>query len=60
MAFMVVVYPCLVLAYMGEAAYLSQNRLDLQSSFFSAIPGKTYYFYETETITAGFLNLLLF
>ncbi|KAH7860430.1 hypothetical protein Vadar_013312 [Vaccinium darrowii] len=38
MAFMVVVYPCLVLAYMGEAAYLSQNRLDLQSSFFSAIP----------------------
>ncbi|KAL6998943.1 Potassium transporter [Sarracenia purpurea var. burkii] len=38
-AFMVVVYPCLVLAYMGEAAYLSKNRMDLQSSFFKAIPG---------------------
>lgn len=36
---MLVVYPCLVLAYMGEAAYLSQNKKDLQSSFFNAIPG---------------------
>ncbi|KAG6735929.1 hypothetical protein POTOM_061390 [Populus tomentosa] len=32
------VYPCLVLAYMGEAAYLSRNRGDLQSSFYKAVP----------------------
>ncbi|GFS37075.1 hypothetical protein Acr_00g0049620 [Actinidia rufa] len=37
-AFMVVVYPSLVLAYMGEAAYLTQHRKDLQSSFYKAIP----------------------
>ncbi|CAO2826044.1 unnamed protein product [Amaranthus hypochondriacus] len=32
------VYPCLVLAYMGEAAYLSKHRKDLESSFYKAIP----------------------
>ena len=42
-AFMVVVYPSLVLAYMGEAAYLTQHRKDLQSSFYKAIPGETCY-----------------
>ncbi|XP_058219240.1 probable potassium transporter 13 [Rhododendron vialii] len=42
-AFMLVVYPCLVLAYMGEAAYLSQNRIDLQSSFFNAIPERIFW-----------------
>ncbi|KAF8408707.1 hypothetical protein HHK36_004771 [Tetracentron sinense] len=38
MAFTGFVYPCLVLAYMGEAAYLSKNKNDLQSSFYKAIP----------------------
>ncbi|KAG5546864.1 hypothetical protein RHGRI_018886 [Rhododendron griersonianum] len=42
-AFMLVVYPCLVLAYMGEAAYLSQNKIDLQSSFFNAIPERIFW-----------------
>ncbi|XP_048229046.1 probable potassium transporter 13 isoform X2 [Ricinus communis] len=37
-AFTVVVYPCLVLAYMGEAAYLSKHKEDLQRSFYKAIP----------------------
>lgn len=37
-AFAGFVYPCLVLAYMGEAAYLSKHREDLQSSFYKAIP----------------------
>ncbi|XP_077244472.1 putative potassium transporter 13 [Tasmannia lanceolata] len=37
-AFTGVVYPCLVLAYMGEAAYLSKHKMDLQRSFFKAIP----------------------
>ncbi|GMH10661.1 hypothetical protein Nepgr_012502 [Nepenthes gracilis] len=40
MAFAGFVYPCLVLAYMGEAAYLSKHREDLQSSFYKAIPDK--------------------
>ncbi|KAK1574918.1 hypothetical protein Q3G72_001763 [Acer saccharum] len=38
-AFTGVVYPCLVLAYMGEAAFLSKNKSDLRSSFYLAIPG---------------------
>ncbi|KAG9439449.1 hypothetical protein H6P81_019614 [Aristolochia fimbriata] len=37
-AFTAFVYPALVLAYMGEAAYLSKNKTDLQRSFFRAIP----------------------
>ncbi|PIA33029.1 hypothetical protein AQUCO_04200047v1 [Aquilegia coerulea] len=37
-AFAGVVYPCIVLAYMGQAAYLSQNKEDLQRSFYNAIP----------------------
>nr|XP_018685917.1 PREDICTED: probable potassium transporter 13 isoform X4 [Musa acuminata subsp. malaccensis] len=37
-AFAAVVYPCLVLAYMGEAAYLSKHTEDLQQSFFKALP----------------------
>ncbi|KAK1283737.1 putative potassium transporter 13 [Acorus calamus] len=38
MAFTGVVYPCLILAYMGEAAYLSKHKADLQRSFYKAIP----------------------
>lgn len=40
LGFTIVVYPCLVLAYMGEAAYLSKHREDLQSSFYKALPGE--------------------
>ncbi|KAL9233736.1 hypothetical protein vseg_008692 [Gypsophila vaccaria] len=42
-AFAVFVYPCLILAYMGEAAYLSKHREDLQSSFYSAIPEPVFW-----------------
>ncbi|CAN0854890.1 Probable potassium transporter 13 [Linum grandiflorum] len=38
-AFTAVVYPCLIIAYMGEAAYLSKHKDDLQRSFHRAIPG---------------------
>ncbi|MQM15070.1 hypothetical protein Taro_048007 [Colocasia esculenta] len=38
-AFMGIVYPCLVLAYMWEATYHSKHKEDLQRSFFKAIPG---------------------
>ncbi|KAJ0042006.1 hypothetical protein Pint_17742 [Pistacia integerrima] len=39
-AFTGFVYPCLVLAYMGEAAYLSQHKMDPRRSFYLTIPGK--------------------
>lgn len=42
-AFTGIIYPCLVLAYMGEAAYLSTHKSDLQSSFYLAIPGEFYF-----------------
>ncbi|RWR78867.1 LOW QUALITY PROTEIN: potassium transporter 1 [Cinnamomum micranthum f. kanehirae] len=39
-AFTFLVYPCLMLAYMGEAAFLSTHLQDIQQSFYKAIPGK--------------------
>ncbi|XP_031505193.1 probable potassium transporter 13 [Nymphaea colorata] len=42
-AFVGVVYPCLVLAYMGEAAYLSKHKADLQASFFRSIPEAVFW-----------------
>lgn len=38
-AFTFLVYPCLILAYMGEAAFLSKHHEDIQRSFYKAIPG---------------------
>ncbi|OEL15706.1 putative potassium transporter 13 [Dichanthelium oligosanthes] len=43
LGFTIVVYPCLVLAYMGEAAYLSEHREDLQSSFYKALPDRVFW-----------------
>ncbi|KAJ6388424.1 hypothetical protein OIU77_026902 [Salix suchowensis] len=37
-AFTTIIYPSLILAYMGEAAYLSKHKEDLQRSFYRAIP----------------------
>ncbi|KAH7863901.1 hypothetical protein Vadar_023214 [Vaccinium darrowii] len=37
-AFSFIVYPCLVLAYLGEAAFLSRHHEDIQRSFYKAIP----------------------
>lgn len=42
-AFTGVVYPCLILAYMGEAAFLSRNKKDLQSSFYRSIPEAVFW-----------------
>ncbi|KAK3218490.1 hypothetical protein Dsin_012460 [Dipteronia sinensis] len=42
-AFTGVVYPCLVLAYMGEAAFLSKNKSDIRSSFYLAIPEAVFW-----------------
>ena len=39
-AFVGLIYPCLVLQYMGQAAFLSKNIHDVSSSFFESIPRK--------------------
>ncbi|KAJ0975823.1 hypothetical protein J5N97_017788 [Dioscorea zingiberensis] len=43
MAFTAVVYPCLVIAYMGEAAYLTMHIEDLERSFYKSIPGHMFW-----------------
>ncbi|XP_077233041.1 potassium transporter 1 isoform X2 [Tasmannia lanceolata] len=42
-AFTFLVYPCLVLAYMGEAAFLSKHHEDIQRSFYKAIPEPVFW-----------------
>ncbi|KMZ75484.1 Potassium transporter [Zostera marina] len=37
-AFTFLVYPCMIIAYMGEAAFLSKHHEDIQQSFYKAIP----------------------
>ncbi|XP_009626757.1 potassium transporter 4-like isoform X1 [Nicotiana tomentosiformis] len=41
--FAFVVYPCLVIQYMGQAAFLSKNIDSLPNSFYSSIPDKVYW-----------------
>lgn len=42
-AFICVVYPCLVVAYTGHAAYLSKNIAAVESSFYQSVPGSVYW-----------------
>lgn len=42
-AFTCLVYPCLMLAYMGEAAFLSKHHEDIQRSFYKAIPEAVFW-----------------
>lgn len=42
-AFTFLVYPCLILAYMGEAAFLSKHHDDIQRSFYKAIPETVFW-----------------
>ncbi|KAJ1437605.1 Potassium transporter [Sesbania bispinosa] len=42
-AFTCLVYPCLILAYMGEAAFLSKHHYDIQRSFYRAIPEAVFW-----------------
>ncbi|CAN6556424.1 unnamed protein product [Malus baccata var. baccata] len=43
MAFTLLVYPSLVLSYMGEAAFLSKHHEDIQRSFYKAIPEAVFW-----------------
>ncbi|KAL2924869.1 Potassium transporter 7 [Bienertia sinuspersici] len=38
-SFSCLVYPCLILQYMGQAAFLSKNNSSVASPFYSSIPG---------------------
>lgn len=40
-AFTVVVFPCLLLAYSGQAAYLMENKDHVIDAFYRSIPGMT-------------------
>lgn len=42
-AFLCVVYPCLVVAYAGHAAYLSKNLDALESSFYLSVPSIVFW-----------------
>ncbi|ERN06335.1 hypothetical protein AMTRI_Chr06g169810 [Amborella trichopoda] len=42
-AFAGVIYPCLVLQYMGQAAFLSKNISDIEYSFYNSIPKPVFW-----------------
>jgi hypothetical protein len=41
-AFTAVVFPCLLIAYMGQAAFLMKNPLVVERIFYDSVPGKVY------------------
>ncbi|KAI3687079.1 hypothetical protein L1987_80770 [Smallanthus sonchifolius] len=43
LAFAAVVYPCLVIQYMGRAAYLSKNITSIPNSFYKSIPEPVFW-----------------
>ncbi|KAL6994544.1 Potassium transporter 4 [Sarracenia purpurea var. burkii] len=43
LAFAFVVYPCLVVQYMGQAAYLSRNISSIPNSFYDSIPDAVFW-----------------
>ncbi|PWA45988.1 K+ uptake permease 11 [Artemisia annua] len=43
LAFTVVVFPCLLLAYCGQAAYLMKNKEHVQDAFYRSIPDSIYW-----------------
>ncbi|KAI4339480.1 hypothetical protein MLD38_024422 [Melastoma candidum] len=42
-AFALVIYPCLVIQYMGQAAFLSKNVSSIPHSFYHSIPGPVFW-----------------
>lgn len=52
LAFTLVVFPCLLLAYSGQAAYLMNNMTHSQDSFYRSIPGQLT-FYSIEILIYG-------
>ncbi|GJM98922.1 hypothetical protein PR202_ga15974 [Eleusine coracana subsp. coracana] len=42
-AFTAVVFPCLLIAYMGQAAYLMKNPLAVERIFYGSVPGSLFW-----------------
>ncbi|XP_062230599.1 probable potassium transporter 2 [Phragmites australis] len=42
-AFVTIIYPCLILQYMGHAAFLSKNIFDMRTSFYDSIPEPVFW-----------------
>ncbi|XP_072959773.1 potassium transporter 7-like [Typha angustifolia] len=43
LAFVSLIYPCLVLQYMGQAAFLSKNFVEVHTSFYQSIPKPVFW-----------------
>ncbi|KQK11412.1 probable potassium transporter 2 [Brachypodium distachyon] len=43
LAFITIIYPCLTLQYMGQAAFLSKNMFHMRTSFYDSIPGPVFW-----------------
>ncbi|CAH8322124.1 unnamed protein product [Eruca vesicaria subsp. sativa] len=43
LTFVCLVLPCLMLGYMGQAAYLMENHADASQAFYSSIPGAAFW-----------------
>ncbi|KAK9669808.1 hypothetical protein RND81_13G155600 [Saponaria officinalis] len=43
LVFACVIYPCLVIQYMGQAAYLSMNLKTIENSFYASIPDPVFW-----------------
>ncbi|KAL3350257.1 hypothetical protein AABB24_022978 [Solanum stoloniferum] len=43
LTFMLLVLPCLLLGYLGQAAYLMENHADTTQAFFSSVPSGTFW-----------------
>ncbi|KAK7267121.1 hypothetical protein RIF29_19785 [Crotalaria pallida] len=53
LAFAIVIYPCLVVQYMGQAAFLSKNIKSVHNSFYDSIPGALFWpVFVTATLAA--------
>lgn len=44
LAFTVIVFPCLLLAYIGQAAYLTQHKDHVAEAFYRSIPGIPWFY----------------
>jgi hypothetical protein len=46
-AFTLIVFPCLLLAYTGQAAYIISNKTHVADAFYRSIPGPPHLRYHT-------------
>lgn len=52
-AFTAVVFPCLLLAYMGQAAYLIKNPYDTTRIFYDSVPGYRLFYVNSRSFRSN-------